>query len=56
MGVVGAVAVAAIVIFHFLFNPFTIQDLEIAVITALGLVLPCRRFFSASAEQPSHVR
>ena len=43
-------------LFHFLFNPFTVQNLVIAGITALGLVLPCRRFFPASAEQPSHVR
>jgi ABC-type antimicrobial peptide transport system permease subunit len=42
-------------LFHFLFNPFTVQNLLIAVITALGLVLPYRRFFSASADQPSHV-
>lgn len=41
---------------HFLVNPATVHNLVIAIITALGLVLPYRRFFSASAEQPSHVR
>ncbi len=41
---------------YFLVNPDTVHNLVIAIITALGLVLPYRRFFSASAEQPSHVR
>ncbi len=42
-------------LFHFLFNPSTVQNLVIAAITALGLVLSYRGFFSASADQPSHV-
>ncbi len=41
---------------YFLVNPDTVHNLVIAIITTLGLVLPYRRFFSASAEQPSHVR
>ena len=40
---------------HFLINPSTVHNLVIAVITALGLILPYRIFFSASGEQPSRV-
>ncbi len=40
---------------HFLFNPFTVHNLVIAVITAVGVILPYRTFFSASSEQPSRV-
>ena len=42
-------------LFHFLFNPSTIQNLVISAITALGLVLSYQGFFSASADRPSHV-
>ena len=40
---------------HFLFNPFTVHNLVISVVTALGLVLSYRGFFSASGDQRSHV-
>ena len=40
---------------HFVFNPSTVQNLVIAIITAVGLILPYRRFFSASGEQASRV-
>lgn len=40
---------------HFLFNPSTVHNLVIAIITAAGLILPYRRFFSASGEQTSRV-
>jgi hypothetical protein len=39
---------------HFLFNPATVHNLVIGVVTALGLVLSYRGFF-ASGEQPSRV-
>jgi len=39
---------------HFLFNPATVHNLVIGVVTALGLVLSYRGFF-ASEEQPSRV-
>ena len=42
-------------LFHFLFNPATVHNLVIAVITALGLILSYRGFFSATGEQPSRV-
>ncbi len=38
---------------HFLVNPATVHNLVIAVIMALGLILPYRRFFSTSAERSS---
>ena len=37
----------------FLVNPATVHNLVIAVITALGLILPYRTFFSDSAERSS---
>ena len=40
---------------HFLFNPATVHNLVIAIITVAGLILPYRVFFSASADQPSRV-
>jgi hypothetical protein len=40
---------------HFLANPATVHNLVIAVITALGLTLPYRTFFSASAERSPRV-
>jgi len=40
---------------HFLVNPATIHNLVIGVVAAVGLILPYRRFFSATAEQPSRV-
>jgi hypothetical protein len=40
---------------HFLVNPATVHNLVIAVITALGLILPYRTFFSASAERFTRV-
>ena len=40
---------------HFLVNPSTVHNLVIAVITALGLTLPYRTFFSASAERSPRV-
>jgi len=39
---------------HFLFNPATVHNLVIGVVTALGLVLSYRGFF-ASGEQSSRV-
>ena len=42
-------------VFHFLVNPATVHNLVIGVVTALGLILPYRRFFSATAAQPSRV-
>ena len=36
---------------HFLANPATVHNLVIAVITALGLILPYRTCFYASAER-----
>lgn len=42
-------------LFHFLFNPATVHNLVIAVVTALGLILSYRGFFSATGEQPSRV-
>jgi hypothetical protein len=42
-------------LFHFLFNPATVHNLVIAVVTALGLILSYRAFFSASGRQPSRV-
>jgi hypothetical protein len=41
---------------HFVFNPSTFQNLVIAIITAVGLILPYRTFFSALGEEPSRVR
>ena len=41
-------------VFHFLFNPTTVHNLVIGVLTALGLALPYRMFFTAG-EQPSRV-
>ena len=41
-------------IFHFLFNPATVHNLVIGVVTALGLLLSYRGFF-ASGGQPSRV-
>ena len=40
---------------HFLFGAAPVLDLVIAIITAVGLILPYRRFFSASGEQTSRV-
>ena len=40
---------------HLLVNPATVHNLVIAVITALGLTLPYRTFFSASAERSTRV-
>ena len=40
---------------HFLFNPSTVHNLVIAIITAVGLLLSYRTFFSASGEQASRV-
>ena len=40
---------------HFLVNPATVHNLVIAVITAVGLILPYRTFFSTSGEQSSRV-
>ncbi len=40
---------------HFLVNPSTVHNLVIAIITAVGLVLPYRTFSSSSGEQPSRV-
>ena len=39
---------------HFIFNPATVHNLVIAVVTALGLILSYRAFF-ASGGQPSRV-
>ena len=41
---------------YFLVNPATVHNLVIAIITALGLILPYRSFFSAWAEQSSRAR
>jgi hypothetical protein len=41
-------------VFHFLFNPATVHNLVIGVVTTLGLLLSYRGFF-ASGEQPSRV-
>ena len=41
-------------VFHFLFNPATVHNLVIGVVTALGLLLSYRGFF-ASGGQPSRV-
>ena len=40
---------------HFVFNPSTVHNLVIAIITAVGLILSYRTFFSDSGEQPSRV-
>jgi hypothetical protein len=40
---------------HFLVNPTTVHNLVIAVITAVGLLLPYRTFFAASGEQTSRM-
>jgi len=40
---------------HFLFNPSTVHNLVIAIITAVGLILAYRTFFYASGEQASRV-
>jgi hypothetical protein len=40
---------------HFLFNPTTVHNLVIAIITAVGLILSYRAFFSTSGEQASRV-
>jgi hypothetical protein len=43
-------------LFHFLVNPATVHNLVIAIVTAVGLILSYRAFFSASGEQqPSRV-
>ncbi len=41
---------------HFVFNPSTVHNLVIAIITTVGLILSYRTFFPASGEQPSRVR
>lgn len=41
-------------VFHFLFNPATVHNLVIGVVTALGLLLSYHVFF-APGEQPSRV-
>jgi hypothetical protein len=40
---------------HFLFNPTTVHNLVIAIITAVGLILSYRTFFGASGEQASRL-
>ncbi len=40
---------------HFLVNPATVHNLVIAIVTALGLILPYRTFFFASAERSTRV-
>ena len=40
---------------HFLFNPATVHNLVIAIVTAVGMTLSYRTFFTASGEQPSRV-
>ena len=40
---------------HFVFNLSTVHNLVIAIITAVGLILSFRTFFSDSGEQPSRV-
>ena len=40
-------------LFHFLVNPATVHNLAIAIISALGLIVSYRIFFSASGEQPT---
>ena len=40
---------------HFVLSPDLIHNLVLAVISALGLILPYRRFFSDREEQPSRV-
>lgn len=40
---------------HFLFNPTTVHNLVIAIITAVGLILSYRPFFGASGDQESRV-
>lgn len=42
-------------LFHFLFNTATVHNLVIAIITAVGLILTYREFFSPSGEQRSRV-
>lgn len=42
-------------LFHFLFNTATVHNLIIAIITAVGLILTYRTFFTASGEQTSRV-
>jgi hypothetical protein len=42
-------------LFHFLVNPSTVHNLVIAIVTALGLILSYRAFFSTSSQQPSRV-
>jgi hypothetical protein len=52
VGVVGAVALTAVVAISLSRQPATVHNLVIAVITALGLILPYRTFFFyASAER-----
>ena len=40
---------------HFLFNPTTVHNLVIAIITTVGLILSYRAIFSTSGEQASRV-
>ena len=40
---------------NFLIGEAPVLDLVIGIITAVGLILPYRRFFSASGEQTSRV-
>ena len=42
-------------LFHFLVNPSTVHNLVIAIVSALGLILSYRAFFSTSGQQPSRV-
>src|ERR671916_2162599 len=42
-------------LFHFLVNPSTVHNLVIAIVTALGLILSYRAFFSTSSQQPTRV-
>jgi hypothetical protein len=42
-------------LFHFLFSMATVHNLVIAIITAVGLILTHRAFFSVSGEQTSRV-
>ena len=42
-------------VFHFLVNPATVHNLVVGVVTALGLILSYRWFFSATGEQASRV-
>ena len=39
-------------VFHFLFNPATVHNLVIGVVTALGLLLSYRGFFASGGSHP----